>query len=190
VTSPSTDSFYVQVTDGDMLSDSDGNGQSDWTSVTVLAGDEPGPPLTNGSFAAGFTGWTTSGNTATNASGGQSGAWGGMTVVGSSLAGTSTISQSYVVPSASNGQLTVWQRVRSNEPTVSPARDTLEVRVTAGPTSVVKGTASNLSTRNVWTKYVYDLSEFRGKLVNLKFTGTGTPDGYWTAFDLDELSLS
>jgi hypothetical protein len=175
----SPDTFYVTISDHDL--------NSLPIKVSVYHSG-----VTNGGFSDQLAGWATTGGGVSiqEQEGGVVGKFARFTVLGTG--GTTTLSQSLAVPSSGTGKLVLYRRGIGAEALwngQSSGHDTLQLAVTSGGTTQVLDTVSDKDVTGDWTRYEYDLSGFKGKAVELKFTASGPNDGYTTYFDLDEISL-
>jgi Malectin domain len=171
-----SDTFYVTITDH--------AADSAPIKVTVKK-----TGISNGDFNGTLNAWTTSGQVGLVSSGGYSGGpYARLTVP--ATGGTATLSQLFAVPSSGTDKLVVYRRGSTNEDPGSPPRDTLQIRMTSGSTSRVLAAISNQDVNAIWTRYEYDVSDFKEMLVELKFTANGASDGSQTTFGLDAVSIS
>jgi hypothetical protein len=179
-----TDSFYVTISDHDL---------SKTIKVTVYH-----PGISNGDFSSGLAGWAKTGTLWSVINSSTDGrplpgkyARGAVPPNG----GTGSLSQTFMMPTSGTGTLTVWRRMTRVETGTCEASgsypvDKLEVRATSGTTSTLLGTVTNAGTACAWQQTQYNLAAFKGKVVELKFTVSGSNDGWETYFDIDGVSLS
>jgi hypothetical protein len=181
-----TDTFYVDVTDGDLVSSR--------AMITVYP-----QPVKNGGFETCTSLCTLDGSASVAPWTGSLTAnvflWGGVpssTHSGSSLAvlkaptygGTYTMAQSFAVPSSGTPKLTVWCKA----PLVNSA-DTLTISILDGATEQTLKTVTGSPTSS-WAQSVFDLSVYKGRTVTLQFKATGPNDGVSSSWYIDDISLN
>lgn len=101
---------------------------------------------------------------------------------------TSYIKQTVTVPT--NGKLSFWLAIGTEETTTSSAYDTFKVQIYNSNGTLLKtlATFSNLNSKNAWSQYSYSLSAYAGQNVTIKFTGTEDASKF-TSFLLDDVSV-
>jgi hypothetical protein len=184
-----TDSFYVRVTDGDLLSARGDSAAGDLGKVTVTV-EEPVGPLTNGGFDAPTPApWTVHGWTVGADPNSHNGSKDAATATDGSY-----LSQQFKVPSTEHPTLTFWSRVVTTNGSPTD-KDTLDVQVIDGSTTTTALTMSNLDSKPFalpgWRPQTIDLTPFAGKVITLKFAvGEATPDSHQTAFMVDDFAVT
>ncbi|MFD5464161.1 putative Ig domain-containing protein [Kitasatospora sp. NPDC127059] len=192
-TTATTSSVTVTATDG---TGATGSTTFSWTIASASSGCAAGQLIRNGGFENGTSPW--SGSTATI---GQSALYGLAAHSGSyasilgdnGYASTETLAQTVSIPAGcTNATFSFWRYVATSEPALGAA-DTLKVQVlnSSGTVLATLHTYSNLNADSQWDQASFSLSQYAGKTVTLKFTGTET-DAYYgtTAFGLDDIALN
>jgi hypothetical protein len=156
------------------------------------SGCTAGQLLTNPGFESGATGWTaTSGiiNTSSKepAHSGSYKLW----LDGYGTATTDTASQSVSIPAGCSASLGFWLHIDTAETTSSTQYDTLKVQVlnSSGTVLGTLATYSNLNAATGYTQRTFDLSQYAGQTVTLKFTGVEDSQDQ-TSFVVDDTALN
>ncbi len=175
-------SYTVTVTAKDSTG-ATGSTTFTWTINPGGGGTCSGQKLGNPGFESGNTVWTATSGAVDNSSSpavrtGNWKAW----LDGYGSSHTDTLSQSVAVPSGCKATLTFWLKITTAETTTSVAYDKLTV--TAGSTT--------LATYNKTSDYVqktFDLSQFAGQTVTIKFNGV-EDSSLQTSFLIDDTALT
>ncbi|MBS2026045.1 MAG: hypothetical protein JST92_26905, partial [Deltaproteobacteria bacterium] len=164
------------------------------TIALTTTGTTPPPPpsgdLANGDFESGLTSWTATGKTSAGTSGANTGS--GFAVVGSASPynGTSTLTQSFKVPTTATPTLSFAYRTHNpGNDTLTYANQTAELHDASGAT--IKQFFKSVGNANAWATATFDLSAYAGQTVTLFFSATD--DGYATDpvwFDVDTVTIS
>jgi hypothetical protein len=151
----------------------------------------PAQLLGNNGFESGNTAWSVSSGVITNSTGesartGSYYAW----LDGYGSATTDTLSQSVTIPSGCAATLSFSLHIDTAETTTSTAYDTLKVQV-LDPSGTVLGTLatySNLNAASGYTQRSFNLGNYAGQTVTIKFTGTEGAK-LQTSFVVDDTAL-
>lgn len=147
--------------------------------------------LANPGFESGATGWSASDKVITSSSdepahSGSYKAW----LNGYGTAGTNTLSQSVTLPAGCDATFSYWLHIDTAE-TGSTAYDTMKVQV-LGSSGAVLATLdgySNADAASGYRQHTFDLGDFAGQTVTLKFTGT-EGSKLQTSFVVDDTALT
>ncbi|MFD1048618.1 hypothetical protein ACFQ1S_25340 [Kibdelosporangium lantanae] len=159
-----------------------------WTVNPPNTGCQAGQKLANPGFESGATDWT-----ATTDVIGQNGAqqpthggtWNAW-LDGYGSSHTDSLSQSVTIPSGcTTYSLTFWLHIDTDETTTSTQYDKLTVQV--GTTTLA--TFSNVDKATGYQQRSFNVAQFAGQTVTLKFTGT-EDSSLQTSFVLDDLALT
>ncbi|GLZ42314.1 S8 family serine peptidase [Actinokineospora sp. NBRC 105648] len=147
----------------------------------------PAQKVVNPGFESGTTGWASSpsviGQTA-NGKPAHTGTWRAW-LGGWGRAHTSTLSQTVAIPAGcSRYQLSIWLRVDTAE---REAKAYDRLTVSAGAKTLA--TFSNLDAASGYRQLTYDLAEFAGQSVAVRFTGL-EDSALQTSFALDDVTLT
>ncbi|OIJ98398.1 hydrolase [Streptomyces colonosanans] len=148
--------------------------------------------LGNNGFESGNTTWSASSGVITNSTGesarsGSYYAW----LDGYGSATTNTLSQTVTIPSGCAATLSFYLHIDTAETTTSTAYDTLSVQV-LNPSGTVLGTLatySNLNAASGYTQRSFNLGNYAGQTVSIKFTGTEGAK-LQTSFVIDDTALN
>ncbi|CRK57756.1 Alkaline serine exoprotease A precursor [Alloactinosynnema sp. L-07] len=183
-TTAGTFSSTLKVTDSAGKS---GTATFGWT-ITGGGSCTPAQKVANPGFESGSTGWTASANVVgQHASQGQpahAGTWSAW-VGGWGRVSYDSVSQSVTVPAGcTTAQLSFWLHIdtREWEPAVYD-----RMTVTAG--SKTLATFSNLNAASGYKQFTYDLADFAGQTVTIKFQGF-EDSNLQTSFVLDDVALN
>ncbi|HZN20020.1 MAG TPA: S8 family serine peptidase, partial [Micromonosporaceae bacterium] len=153
----------------------------------------PGQKLANPGFESGATGWT--------ATAGVIGQWGGSGqpprsgtwnawLAGYGTTHTDTLSQAVALPSGCTSySLSFWLHIDTAETTTTIAYDTLRVQVIAGGVTTTLATYSNLNKAAGYQLRSFNVAQWAGQSITLRFTGTED----WslqTSFVIDDTALN
>ncbi|WP_425834105.1 M4 family metallopeptidase [Kribbella sp. DT2] len=158
-------------------------------------GTDPEPPtgdnlVKNPGFESGATNWTGTTGVITNsaskpAHGGSYKAW----LQGNGRSSTENIGQSVAIPaSATAASLAFWVRIDTAETTGSTVYDTVKVQVVDGSTTTTVGTLSNLNKSTAYVQKTFNVAQYKGKTVTVKFVGQ-EDSSLQTSFVIDDVSL-
>ncbi|WP_328991534.1 M20/M25/M40 family metallo-hydrolase [Kribbella sp. NBC_01245] len=156
---------------------------------------DPEPPVgtnvvKNPGFESGAVNWTgTSGvvtsSTSKPAHGGTWKAW----LMGNGNTSTENIGQSVAIPSTSTAAtLSLWIRIDTTETTSSTVYDTVKVQVVDGTTTTTLATYSNLNKNTSYVQKTFNVLQYKGKTVTLKFLGA-EDSSLQTSFVIDDVAL-
>ena len=178
-------SYNVTVTAKDSTG-ATGSTTFTWTINPGGGGTCSGQKLGNPGFESGNTVWTATSGAVDNSSSpavrtGNWKAW----LDGYGSSHTDTLSQSVAVPSGCKATLTFWLKITTAETTTSVAYDKLTV--TAGSTTLA--TYSNLNKTSDYVQKTFDLSQFAGQTVTIKFNGV-EDSSLQTSFLIDDTALT
>jgi hypothetical protein len=177
------DTFYVRVTDGDLLSARGDAATGDLGKVTVRVG-QPVDLMQNGSLEGATSApWTVS----------QPYVWNQYSLVAHSgkkdllLSGDGkTASASFSLPPGGSPTLAFWQKITKSS---QDAGGRLDLQaVVGGATTTLRSWGNADDTAGAWVQRSIDLSQFAGQTVTLRFVAT-EPPLYGTIFSLDDFSL-
>ncbi len=147
----------------------------------------PGQKLINPGFESGDLPWTaTRGTIQTTAPGGEAphsgtrAAW----LAGYGTTHTDTVSQTVVIPVGCKISLAFWLHIDTAETTTTTALDQLTVSVNS--TTIAR--FSNLNAAPGYVLRAFDVSQFAGLTVTLKFTGT-EDSSLQTSFVIDDVAI-
>jgi hypothetical protein len=147
----------------------------------------PGNKVGNGGFESGTAPWTTTAGVIDNSTSpypARTGSWKAW-FDGYGTTHTDTASQSVTIPAGcSTYTLTFYLRINSSETTTTIAYDRFTVQL--GTTTL--GTWSNLNENTAYAVRTFNVSNFAGQTVTLKFTGT-EDSSLATSFVVDDVSL-
>jgi subtilisin family serine protease len=158
-----------------------------WTITEPGQCPAPGQKLANPGFESGAASWTTTAgvigqHAGQPAHGGTWNAW----VDGYGSTHTDSLSQPVTIPAGcTTYSLSYWLHIDSAETTTSVQRDLLTVQV-GGSTLA---TYSNLDKAAGYQQRTFDVSQFAGQTVTLKFTGTESVT-LQTSFIIDDVTLT
>ena len=157
-----------------------------WTINPGGGGTCSGQKLGNPGFESGNTVWTATAGVVDNSSSpaARTGNWKAW-LDGYGSSHTDTLSQSVAVPSGCKATLTFWLKITTAETTTSVAYDKLTV--TAGSTTLA--TYSNLNKTSDYVQKTFDLSQFAGQTVTIKFNGV-EDSSLQTSFLIDDTALT
>jgi hypothetical protein len=150
--------------------------------------------LANTGFESGNTYWWTSPTTvinSTNTYPPHSGTWKAQ-LNGKGFANSASLFQQFSVPArACKATLTFWLRVTTAETTTTAANDILKVQILDPLSRTLKDLAiySNLNKSSAYVQKTFDLTQFAGKAIRLRFYGSENSSRQ-TTFLVDDLTLS
>ena len=151
--------------------------------------------LANTGFESGNTYWWISPSTIINNTNNvyppHSGTWKAQ-LNGKGYANTASLFQQFSIPArACKATLTFWLRVTTAETTTTAANDTLKVQILDPLSRTLKDLAvySNLSKSSGYVQKTFDLTQFSGKAIRLRFYGSENSSRQ-TTFLVDDLALS
>ncbi len=178
-------SYNVTVTAKDSTG-ATGSTTFTWTINPGGGGTCSGQKLGNPGFESGNTVWTATAGVVDNSSSpaARTGNWKAW-LDGYGSSHTDTLSQSVAVPSGCKATLTFWLKITTAETTTSVAYDKLTV--TAGSTTLA--TYSNLNKTSDYVQKTFDLSQFAGQTVTIKFNGV-EDSSLQTSFLIDDTALT
>lgn len=142
------------------------SGAASWSATSGVINNSTATPARSGSYKAKLNGYGT--------------------------ARTDTLMQQVTIPSsATRATLSFWLQVRSAETTTSTAYDTLkaQVRSSSGAVLTTLGSYSNLNKGSSYVLKSFDLSAYRGRTVQVFFTGT-EGSRLQTTFLVDDVALT
>ncbi|MDH6576011.1 putative Ig domain-containing protein [Kitasatospora sp. MAP5-34] len=189
-TAAGTSTVSVTATDTTGVS---GSASFSWTVNPVSGGCTAAQLLGNAGFETGSAApWTaTSGvinsdMTSEPAHSGSYDAW----LDGYGSSHTDTLAQTVTVPAGcANATLTYWLHIDTDK-TGTTAADTLKLQAISGSTTTTLATSSNLNANTGYTQHTVNLSQYVGKTITLKFTGTENSSSAQTSFVIDDTALN
>ncbi|GAA0622633.1 M4 family peptidase [Kribbella sandramycini] len=146
--------------------------------------------LKNPGFESGATNWTGTSGVITNSTSkpartGSYKAW----LQGNGRSSTENVAQSVAIPAtATSASLSFWVRIDSAETTSSVVYDTLKVQIVDGSTTTTLATYSNLNKNTTYTQKTFNVTQYKGKTVTVRFLGA-EDSSLQTSFVVDDTSL-
>ncbi|WP_041289512.1 M28 family metallopeptidase [Kribbella flavida] len=146
--------------------------------------------LLNPGFESGAVSWTGTTGVITNsttkpARTGSYKAW----LQGNGRSSTENLGQSVAIPAtAAAATLAFWIRIDTAETTGSTAYDTVKVQVVDGTTTTTLATLSNLDKSTAYVQKSYDVTQYKGRTVTVRFVGQEDAS-LQTSFVIDDVSL-
>ncbi|TWD73389.1 aminopeptidase S [Kribbella amoyensis] len=162
--------------------------QKDYGSTQPPAGDNL---ILNPGFESGAVNWTGTSGPITNNTGrpARTGTW-KLWLQGNGRSTTENVGQSVAIPaSAAAASLSFWIRIDTSETTGTTAYDTVKVQVVDGSTTTTLGTLSNLNKSTSYVQKTFDLTQYKGKTVTVKFVGQ-EDSSLQTSFVIDDTALT
>lgn len=169
------------------------------TSATITVTVSNGTPTTselilNGGFENGTNAspWTVTSGVINNSTSEppRTGAWDAW-LDGYGTAHTDTLMQQVTIPSnATRASLSFWLHIDTAETSTTSAFDklTVQVRDSSGKVLSTLATFSNLNHASGYQQHSFDLTSFRGQIIQIFFSGTEDSE-LQTSFVLDDVSL-
>lgn len=169
------------------------------TSATITVTVSNGTPTTselilNGGFENGTNAspWTVTSGVINNSTSEppHTGAWDAW-LDGYGTAHTDTLMQQVTIPSnATRASLSFWLHIDTAETSTTSAFDklTVQVRDSSGKVLSTLATFSNLNHASGYQQHSFDLTSFRGQIIQIFFSGTEDSE-LQTSFVLDDVSL-
>ncbi|MFG1620445.1 M4 family metallopeptidase [Kribbella sp. NPDC049227] len=158
-------------------------------------GTEPPPTgdnlLLNPGFESGAVNWTGTAGPITNNTGrpARTGSW-KLWLQGNGRATTENVGQSVAIPaSATAASLSFWIRIDTAETTTSTVYDTAKVQIVDGGTTTTLATYSNLNKNTSYVQKTFNVTQYKGKTVTVKFVGQ-EDSSLQTSFVIDDTSLT
>ena len=159
-------------------------------------GTDPEPPtgdnlLQNPGFESGAVNWTGTSGPITNSTGrpARTGTW-KLWLQGNGRSTTENVGQSVAIPaSATAATLSFWIRIDTAETTGSTVYDTAKVQVVDGSTTTTLATYSNLNKNTSYVQKTFNVTQYKGKTVTVKFLGQ-EDSSLQTSFVIDDTSLT
>ncbi|GAA2145327.1 hypothetical protein GCM10009760_33840 [Kitasatospora kazusensis] len=164
-----------------------------WTVNPASGGCTAAQLLGNPGFETGSASpWTASSgviNSDTASEPAHSGSWDAW-LDGYGSSHTDTLSQTVTVPAGcANATLTYWLHIDTDK-TGTTAADTLKLQTVSGGTTSTLSTVSNLNANAGYAQQTVNLSQYVGKTVTLKFTGTENSSSAQTSFVIDDAAFN
>ncbi|TWD73390.1 Zn-dependent metalloprotease [Kribbella amoyensis] len=164
--------------------------------AACAGGGDPEPPtgdnlLLNPGFESGAVNWTGTAGPITNNTGrpARTGTW-KLWLQGNGRSTTENIGQSVAIPaSATAASLSFWIRIDTAETTGSTVYDTAKVQIVDGGTTTTLATYSNLNKNTSYVQKTFNVTQYKGKTVTVKFVGQ-EDSSLQTSFVIDDTSLT
>jgi aminopeptidase S len=156
-----------------------------------------GPPptganlLLNPGFESGAVNWTGNTGVITNSSSrpahtGSYKAW----LQGNGRGSTENLGQPVAIPAtATAASLSLWIRIDTAETTSSTVYDTVKVQIVDGSTATTLATYSNLNKNTSYVQKTFDVTQYKGKTITVKFVGQ-EDSSLQTSFVIDDVALT
>lgn len=176
-----------------------------WDAVSVPAqsgeptcGSTPPPPppppggnlLKNPGFESGAVNWTGTAGPITNNSGrpAHAGSW-KMWLGGNGTTSSENESQTVTIPAtAASASLSFWIRIDTSE-SGSTAYDHAKIQIISGGATTTLASYSNVNANNTYVQKTFNLTQFAGKSVTVKFSMT-EDSSLQTSFVVDDTALT
>jgi Zn-dependent metalloprotease len=162
---------------------------------TATCGTGTPPPtgtnlVLNPSFESGAVNWTGTAGPITNNTGrpARTGTW-KMWLQGNGTTTSENEGQAVAIPAAATAAtLSFWVRIDTAETTTSTVYDTARIQIVDGATTTTLATYSNLNSNSTYTQKSFNVTQYKGKTVTVKFLGQ-EDSSLQTSFVVDDVSL-